>query len=68
MRAGVRNADPVDGAERSVAADVPFDVMVSFFGALERHHRPDRLLSPLFIQMTCRFLCVFRFPLCRQML
>src|SRR3954468_8750083 len=28
---------------------------VSSFGALSWHHRPDRFLSPLFIQMTCRF-------------
>jgi hypothetical protein len=28
---------------------------VSCFGAALAHHRPERLLSPLFIQMTCRF-------------
>jgi hypothetical protein len=40
---------------------------MSCFGAREPHHRPDPLLSPLFIQMTCRFFADFfavvrRFP------
>jgi hypothetical protein len=32
---------------------------MSCFGAMDPHHRADRLLSPLFIQMTCRFLAGF---------
>jgi hypothetical protein len=36
--------------------------LVSCFGKVgPHHHRPDRFLSPLFIQMTCGFPALFRF-------